>query len=211
EMPASVALHTLRRDCLVDLEWWSRAEAAQQRVVDLLTGDPDEKQRLIDIRMKAAESGDAGERETALRGVLAMDPSWPAAATSRASMLAAQGKKRAAVRVLFRAAKRRPAEETLRALDALLEDGGSRQLLRLYRRLGRAHPHSSEISLHHAAQLIRLGRTVEAATLIRELGELVGRDAAVAESLRAKMLEGQADSSGVNEALRRALDKSLEA
>jgi thioredoxin-like negative regulator of GroEL len=211
EMPASFALHSLRRDCLVELGWWSRAETAQQRVVDLQTGDPAEKQRLIDIRMKAADSGDAGVRETALRGVLAMDPSWPAAATSRASMLASQGKKRAAVRVLYRAAKRRPAEETLRALDAMLEDGNGRQLVRLYKRLRRAHPQSSELALHYAANLIRLGRNAEAEKLIGELGELGGREAAVAESLRAKMLEGQADASGLADALRRALDKSLEA
>jgi predicted Zn-dependent protease/uncharacterized integral membrane protein len=210
EMPASVALHALRRDSLVELGWWSRAETAQQRVVDLAPSDPAEKQRLIDIRMKAAESTDAGEREAALLGVLAMDPSWPAAATSRAAMLDAQGKRRAAVRVLFRAAKRRPAPETLRALDSTLENGGGRQLLRLYKRLRRAHPHSSELALHHAANLIRLDRPKEAEALLVELGELSGRDAVVVESLRARMLEGQSDASGLAEALRHALDKSLE-
>ena len=211
EMPASLALHTLRRDALIDLEWWSRAEEAQQRVVDLAPADPAEKQRLIDIRMKSAEIGDAGEREHALRGVLAMDPSWPAAAASRAAMLREQGKRRAAVRVLYRAAKRRPAEETLRALDTTLEETNGRQLLRLYKRLRRTHPQSLELALHQAANLVRLGRNAEAEAIITELGELSGRDAALAESLRARMREGEDDPGGATDALRRALEKSLQA
>jgi len=217
-LPTSVALHSLQRDCLVDLEWWPRAEVAQQRIVDLHPGDPAEKRRLIDIRMKEADGGDSVEREAALRGVLAMDPAWPAAAAGRAAMLAGQGKKRAALRVLHRAAKSRPAEETLKALDATLEGASARQVLRIYRRLRRAHPANSELALHQAAHLVRLGRNAEAETVLRELegsghGEMkssTGREAALVESLRAKMLEGGADQAGLADALRRALDKSLD-
>jgi thioredoxin-like negative regulator of GroEL len=140
-----------------------------------------------------------------------MDPSYPAAAAGRAAMLAAQGKRRAAVRVLFRAAKRRPAVETLKALDATLEGPGSKQLLRVYKRLRRIHPHNGELALHHAAHLVNAGRNAEAETVLSELEGATGRDAALVESLRAKMLEGTSDPASVAEALRRALDKSLEA
>jgi tetratricopeptide (TPR) repeat protein len=211
ELPASLALHSLRRDCLVDLGWWARAEAAQQRVVDLSPSDPAQKERLIDIRMKAADLGDKADRDAALRGVLAMDPSFPAAATGRAAILQEQGKRRAAVRVLYRAAKRRPAEETLRALDATLENGNGRQLLRLYKRLRRTHPQSAELALHQAAHLMRMGRTNDAEALLSQLGELTGREAAIAESLRAQLLEGHADSVGAADAMKRALEKSLQA
>ena len=209
-LPSSVTLYWLLRDCLVDLQWWSRAELAQQRIVDLHPGDPAEKQRLLEIRMKAAEGADGSERETALRAVLAMDPSWPAAAAGRATMLSEQGRKRAAVRVLYRAAKRRPADETLRALETALEGSNTPRLLRLYRRLRQAKPGSRELALHHAALLLRLGHDVEAEAVLRELDGATGREGAIVESLRAKMLEGRGDTAGVADALRRALDKSLE-
>lgn len=210
-LPTSVVLHSLMRDCLIDLGWWQRAETAQQRVVDLHPADPAEKTRLIEIRMKAADSGDQGERENALRGVLAMDPSWPAAAAGRAAMLGAQGRKRAAVRLLYKAARRLPADETLRALDATLEDAGARQVLRLYGKLRRAHPSCNQLALHHAAQLVRLDRNAEAEEVLRGLDGLIGKEAAIVESLRARMLDSHGDPAGVVDALRRALDKSLEA
>ena len=209
-LPTSVQLHSLLRDSLVELQWWPRAEVAQQRLVDLRPTDAAEKQRLIEIRMHAAEGGDSSDRETALRAVLAMDPSWPAAATGRAAMLREQGKTRAAVRVLYRAAKRRPAEETLRALDAALEGTNPRRLLRLMGRLRRAHPAAHELALHHAALLVRLGRNTEAEAVLRELDGAGGREGAIIEGLRATMLEGHDDPAAVAEALRRALDKSLE-
>ncbi|HEY2775687.1 MAG TPA: tetratricopeptide repeat protein [Candidatus Binatia bacterium] len=209
-LPSSVALHSLRRDCLVDLQWWPTAEAAQQRIVDLHPSDPSEKHRLIDIRMKAAEFAGNGDREAALRGVLALDPSWPAAATARAAMLAERGQNRAALRILVRAAKRRPAEETLRALDEMLEKGSPRKMLSVYRKLRRGNPASSELVLHLAANLVRLGRHGEAEAQLRELEGATGREAALVESLRARILESHSDSAGAADALRRALDSSLE-
>ncbi|MFN2375593.1 MAG: hypothetical protein ABR538_03600 [Candidatus Binatia bacterium] len=209
-LPSSFVLHAMLRDALVDLQWWSRAEATQQRIVDLHPGDPGEKRRLIDIRMRAAEIGNENERDTALRAVLALDPSWPAAATGHASVLQAQGRSRAAVRVLYRAARRRPAAETLGALDASLQQTSPRRLLRLYRRLRRTHPASHELMLHHAALLVRLGRSGEAEAVLRGLDGATGRDAAEVANLRAKILEGSAEPAAVAEALRLALDKSLE-
>lgn len=209
-LPSSVVLHSLLRDSLVELQWWPRAEVAQQRLVDLRPADTAEKERLIDIRMKAAASGDAGERDAALSAVLAMDPSWPAAATGRAAALGQQGKTRAAVRVLYRAAKRRPAGETLRALDALLEADNPRRLLRLLNRLRRMHPGSSDLALHLAALHVRQGRYAEAEAVLAELTEASGREAAIVEELRARMLESANDPAAVAEALRRALDRSLE-
>ena len=209
-LPSSVALHSLLRDSLVELQWWPRAEVAQQRVVDLRPMDAAENQRLIEIRMLAAKSGDSSDREAALSAVLAMDPSWPAAAVGRAAMLNEQGRTRAAVRVLYRAAKRRPAEETLRALDSALESSNPRRLLRLVRRLRRTHPAAHELALHHAALLVRLGHDTEAEAVLRELDGASGREAAIVESLRARMLEGHDDPAGVTEALRRALARSLE-
>lgn len=209
-LPTSVELHSLLRDSLVELQWWPRAEAAQQRLVDLRPTNAAEKQRLIEIRMLAADSGDSGDREAALRAVLAMDPSWPAAATGRAAMLSEQGKNRAAVRVLYKAAKRRPAAETLRALDAILEGSNPKRLLRLVSRLRRSHPAAHELALHHAALLVRLGRNSEAEAVLRELDGASGREAAIVEGLRARMLEGRDDPAGEADALRRALDKSLE-
>ncbi|MFN2426417.1 MAG: tetratricopeptide repeat protein [Candidatus Binatia bacterium] len=210
-LPSSVVLHSLLRDSLVALEWWPRAEVAQQRVVDLRPVDEAEKERLIAIRMRAAELGDSAERETALRAVLAMDPSWPAAATARAAMLAEQGHNWTAVRVLYKAAKRRPAAETLRALDTALETSNPRRLLRLLSRLRRYHPGAHELVLHQAALLVRLGRHAEAEAVLGELDGAGGREGAIVEGLRAKMLEGHDNPAGVAEALRRALDKSLEA
>lgn len=209
-LPSSVALYSLLRDSLVDLQWWPRAEVAQQRIVDLQPTDPAEKDRLIEIRMRAAENVDSSERETALRGVLAMDPSWPAAAAARARMLDSRGHKWAATRVLYRAARRRPAEETLRALDGVLEDGNSRWLLRVYRRLRRANPASHELALHHAALLVRLGHSAEAEDVLRGLEGATGREAAIVDSIRAKIFEEKADPAAAVDALRRALDRSLE-
>ena len=208
-LPTSVPLHSLLRDCLVDLEWWPRAEVAQQRLVDLHPGDEREKSRLIDIRMKAADHGDQEDREAALRGVLAMDPSWPAAAAGRAAMLRNQGQHRAATRVLYRAAKRRAAEETMGALDETLEESNPKRLLRLYSRLRRTHPGNTELTLRHAALLLRLGRSTEAEALVKTIEGATGREAVLMETLRAKMLEGRADSAGAAQALRRALEQSL--
>ncbi len=210
KLPTSVELHRLLRDSLVALGWWPRAEVAQQRLVDLQPLDAGEKQRLIEVRMLAADSGDSAEREVALRAVLAMDPSWPAAATGRAAMLADKGRRRAAVRVLWRAAKRRPAAETLRALDDSLEASPSR-LLRMYRRLRRLHPTAHDLALHHAALLVRLGRNVEAQAVLTELDGASGREGAIIESLRAKMLEAEGKDADMVDALRRAVEKSLEA
>jgi predicted Zn-dependent protease len=169
-LPSSLALHSLLRDSLVELQWWPRAEAAQQRIADLLPGDAAEKTRLIEIRMHAAEEADQGDREAALRAVLALDPSWPAAATARAAQLIEQGKTRSAVRVLYKAARRRPADETLAALDASLEAANPKKLARLYGRLRRWHPASHELALHHAALLEKLGRKTEAEAILVELG-----------------------------------------
>jgi tetratricopeptide (TPR) repeat protein len=169
-LPTSLALHSLLRDSLVELQWWPRAEVAQQRIVDLDPGDPDEKTRLIEIRMHAAEEADTADREAALRAVLALDPSWPAAATARAAQLIEQGRTRSAVRVLYKAARRRPADETLSALDSSLEIDNPKKLARLYGRLRRSHPASHEVALHHAALLDKLGRTSEAAAIREELG-----------------------------------------
>ncbi len=169
-LPSSLALHSLLRDSLVELQWWPRAESAQQRIVDLLPGDGDEKTRLIEIRMNAAEGADQADREAALRAVLALDPSWPAAATARAAQLLEQGKSRSAVRVLYKAAKRRPAEETLSALDASLESNNPKKLARLYGRLRRSHPASHELAVHHAGLLEKLGRKAEADAILQELG-----------------------------------------
>jgi predicted Zn-dependent protease/uncharacterized integral membrane protein len=169
KLPASAALNELLRDTLVDLGWWARAEAAQQRLVDLRPGDAEEKRQLIEIRMHEAECGDAVERDQALRGVLAMDPSWPAAAAGRADHLLAGGQKRAALRILVRALKRRPAEETLAALDRALADDGVRKVLRVYRRLRRAHPANREVAAHMASQFERFGRQAEADLLRKEI------------------------------------------
>ena len=169
-LPTSLELHTLLRDSLVELQWWPRAEVAQQRIVDLASGDAEEKTRLIEIRMHAAEEADQGDREAALRAVLALDPSWPAAATARAAQLIEQGKPRSAGRVLYKAAKRRPADETLAALDASLESNNPKKLARLYGRLRRSHPASHEVAVHQAALLEKLGRKSEAEAILNELG-----------------------------------------
>lgn len=208
-LPSSVLLYSLLRDCLVHLEWWPRAEIAQQRIVDLHPGDPSEKQRLIEIRMRAAEVGDEAEREAALQGVLAMDPSWPAAAAARAAMLREQGHNRAATRVLYRAAKRRAADETLGALEETLAGGSPRRLLRMYGRLRRKHPDSHEVVLRHAALLVRLGRNAEAEKVLSQIEGATGREAAIVERLRAEMIDGTADPAGLADALRRALEQSL--
>lgn len=215
KLPASVALHALLRDCLVDLGWWPRAEAAQQRLVDLLPTDSSEKKRLIEIRMKTAELGDQGERENALRGVLAMDPSWPAAAAARADMLAGQGQKRAALRVLLRAAKRRPADETLDALDRVLAGESVRKVLRVYRRVRRTHPTDPDLLVHHAAQLLRFGRHAEAEDLLKQIDGAGGHESAAIETVKSKLPgitpEGRTDSAVVVETLRRALERSADA
>jgi tetratricopeptide (TPR) repeat protein len=169
-LPSSLALHSLLRDCLVELQWWPRAEAAQQRIADLLPGDGDERTRLIEIRMHAADGTDEADREAALRAVLALDPSWPAAATARAAQLLEQGKTRSAVRVLYKAAKRRPADQTLSALDASLEADNPKKLARLYGRLRRSHPASHDLAVHHAALLEKLGRKAEADAILHGLG-----------------------------------------
>jgi thioredoxin-like negative regulator of GroEL/uncharacterized integral membrane protein len=169
-LPSSLALHSLLRDSLVELQWWPRAEAAQQRIADLAPGDADERTRLIEIRMHAAEEADHADREAALRAVLALDPSWPAAATARAAQLIEQGKTRSAVRVLYKAARRRPADQTLSALDASLEADNPKKLARLYGRLRRSHPASHDLAVHHAALLEKLGRKAEADAILNELG-----------------------------------------
>lgn len=215
KLPASVALHELLRDCLVDLGWWPRAEVAQQRLVDLLPGDSDEKKRLIEIRMKTADLGDLGERENALRGVLAMDPAWPAAAAARADMLSEQGQKRAALRIVVRAAKRRPADETLRALDRVLAGDGVRKVLRVYRRVRRSHPANPDLLLHHAAQLLRFARDAEAEALLKQIDGSSGREAAAIGIVKAKLPgitpDGKTDCAVIVETLRRALEQPAEA
>lgn len=215
KLPASVALHELLRDCLVDLGWWPRAEVAQQRLVDLLPGDSGEKKRLIEIRMKTADLGDLGERENALRGVLAMDPAWPAAAAARADMLSDQGQKRAALRIVLRAAKRRPADETLRALDRVLAGDGVRKVLRVYRRVRRSHPTNPDLILHHAAQLLRFARDAEAEALLKQIDGSSGREAAAIEIVKAKLPgitpDGKTDCAVIVETLRRALEQPAEA
>lgn len=209
KLPASVALHALLRDCLVDLGWWPRAEATQQRLVDLLPGHPAEKKRLIEIRMTTAELGDAADRENALRAVLAMDPSWPAAAAGRAQMLAAQGHRRTALRVLMRAAKRRPAEETLTALDAVLAADSARKVQRIYRRLRRLHPASGDVLLHQASQLLRFGRQAEAEAVVKDFDGAGERAPVVVAAVLARIAaERPAEAALVLDALRRELDRS---
>lgn len=214
KLPASVALHTLLRDCLVDLGWWPRAEVAQQRVVDLLPTDSSEKERLIEIRMRTADLGDAAERENALRGVLAMDPAWPAAAAARADMLAGQGQKRAALRVLLRAARRRPAPETLDALDRVLAGDSVRKVMRVYRRVRRAHPTSSDLMIHQAAHFLRFARHGEAEALLKQVEGSAGHEAAVIETMKAKFPgitpDGKTDNALLVETLRRTLERSSE-
>lgn len=167
-LPASATLHALLRDTLEELGWWSRAEAAQQRLYDLRPDD-EERRRLIEIRMKASERGESGEREAALRSVLAMDPAWAPAAAAQARSLASQGRRRAAVRLLLRAAKRRPEEETLDALDELLESSRLSRLLRAYAKLRRLHAADERLARHLAAVLARNGRHEDAERLLMSL------------------------------------------
>lgn len=214
KLPASALLHALLRDCLVDLGWWPRAEVAQQRLVDLLPTDRAEKKRLIEIRMKTADLGDPSGRETALRGVLAMDPSWPAAAAARADMLTAQGQKHAALRILLKAAKRRPADETLCALDRRLADENVRKVLRVYRRVRRTHPTDGDLIVHQAAQLLRFARHTQAEVLLQQLQGAAGQEAAVIEMVKAKLpgitADGKTEIARVVETLRKALDQSAQ-
>jgi tetratricopeptide (TPR) repeat protein len=209
-LPASAAVQALLRDSLVALGSWQRAEQAQKRLLDLDPEDAVERRRLIDIRMNLSSAAEGSERDAVLRGALALDPTFAPAAVERAALLAEQGKTWRASRVLYKAALGQPAGATLTALERLLEARSPARLLRLYVALRRRHPYDSELALHHAALLLRLGRDGEAEVRLEEMRPVSGRLAARAEELRARILEGRSDSSGAAGALRRALDRSLE-
>lgn len=208
--PASVALYRMLRDALVATKSWKRAEEVQQRLVDLRPDDAEERHRLVGIRMQALGSSDDSEREAALRAVMALDPDFTPAVVQRAELLLSQGRRRAALRVLVKSAKRRPAADVLAALDQQLEQTDNARLLKLYAKLRTRFPGDAELALHYARLMIRMERDDEAERALDAI-ESSGRDGILADSLRALVLERRAQHGQAAETLRAALDRALSA
>lgn len=206
--PASIVLYLMLRDALVAASSWKRAEEVQQRLVDLRPDHPEERRRLVEIRMRAIENGQGVDRDTALRAVVAIDPDYTPAVVERAKMLLSQQRRRAALRLLLKSAKRRPAGPLLAALDEILEQTDNTRLLKLYAKLRARFPHDVELALHYAGLMIRMGRDDEAERALGVVGNS-GREGIMADSLRALILERRSMHSQAAEMLRTALDRAL--
>jgi len=206
--PASVVLYQMLRDALVAMSSWKRAEEVQQRLVDLRPADTAERQRLVEIRMHAIASSEGFDRETGLRAVAALDPDFTPAVVERAKLFLAQGRKRAALRLLIKSAARRPADLVLGAIDQALEQTDSPRLLKMYAKLRLRFPRDAELALHYARLLIRMGRDDEAERVLGAIDDS-GRDGIVADSLRALILERRSLHAQAADTLRAALDKAL--
>ncbi|HYC57542.1 MAG TPA: tetratricopeptide repeat protein [Candidatus Binatia bacterium] len=207
--PASITLNRMLRDTLVDLERWKRAERVQQRLVELLPEDPRERGLLVEVRMRAAAAEEPGQREASLRSVLALDPAFAPAAAERARMLDTQGRHRAAVRLLYKAAKARPDARTLTALDELLAEKETARLLKIYDKLRARHPGNDELQLHYAELLLALGREEDGERALDQVDGSGGPYAIAAEKLRAELYRRRQDLEHANEALHRALETSI--
>ncbi|HYB97995.1 MAG TPA: tetratricopeptide repeat protein [Candidatus Limnocylindrales bacterium] len=207
--PASITLNRMLRDTLVDLQRWKRAEKVQQRLVELLPDDPRERASLVEIRMEAAGVDEPAQREASLRSVLALDPAFAPAAAESARILDTQGRHRAAVRLLYKAAKRRPDTRTLAALDELLAEKELPRLLKIYGKLRARHPGNGELQLHYAQLMMSLGREDDGERALDQLDGSGGPYAVAAERLRAELYRKREDLEHANEALQRALECSL--
>ncbi|MBI5504876.1 MAG: DUF1049 domain-containing protein [Deltaproteobacteria bacterium] len=206
--PASVVLYRMLRDALVATSSWKRAEEVQQRLVDLLPNDGGERERLVEIRMHAIEHSEGADRETGLRAVVALNPDFAPAVVERAEILASQGRRRAALRLLLKSAKRRPTAVVLAALERLLEPTDSARLLKIYAKLRARFPRDAELALQYARLMIRMGRDDEAERALEVIDD-PGRDGILADSLRALVQEHRSQPGQAAETLRSALDKAL--
>lgn len=206
--PASVVLYQMLRDALVATSSWKRAEEVQQRLVDLRSGDLDEKRRLVEIRMRAVQLVDGMDREAGLRAVVALDRDFAPAVVERARLLLAQGRRRGAVRILLRSAKRHPSPALLGALDDALETSDPVRLLKIYAKLRTRFPGDVPLALAYARLLVRRGRETEAEAMLDTVNAS-GREGILADSLRAQLLEKRSQHGQAAQALRGALDKAL--
>jgi tetratricopeptide (TPR) repeat protein len=136
--------------------------------------------------LNAAGRARAAEAEAVFRAVLARDPSMGQALFGLACVLGARGQHRAALPLAARAARRLPQRTDVRLLQARLSlaVGDAARAERLYRRILRAEPATTDALLGLADALVALDRRGDAAALLHRAATDRPGDGALATALR---------------------------
>ena len=144
--PDSPLLHRTLRDALVAVDANDRAADAQGRVVELDPTNVVEKQRLLDLRLAAANRLEGRERTRALKALVAMAPAYIPGVLARIEDLEAGGHRRAALRLIDKTITRSSSPAFLDAADRLLATTNDRQRAKFYARAIAAHPANDDIA-----------------------------------------------------------------
>lgn len=168
--PDSVVLLEMLRDAMISAGSWRRAEAPQARIVELRSSDQREKDRLFEVRLKAAANDAPGDRDAAVRGIISIDPTYAPAVVERSRMLVGKGDTKGAIKLVEKTLNRRIQPELLDELGSLLGGVDDERLIAVCEKLVNEVEGSDTVRLFLANRLTSLGRHDDAAHALEELG-----------------------------------------
>lgn len=192
--PSSLPILMLLRDVLFEAASWQRACEIQERIIALKPADESERNWLAGARFEAAKRVPPESRGSALRGITTDHPDFVPALLARARDLEDSGDHRRAVRLLEKAAKRRPRSALLDELERITPEVNRSKLAKLYTKLVTGDPGNSKLRLRAARFFVAAGRHDEAEQLLAPLS--ANGSAAPAHALRAAIHEARADREG---------------
>ena len=201
--PSSKPILTLLRDLLFELGSWQRACEIQERIVALRPGDAREENRLAGARYEAAKRREGDARAVALKSVTGEHPDFVPALLARARVLAAAGEQRRAMKLLERAAKRRPRSAILDELERLTPEDRYPKLAKLYGKLVSGQPGNGRLRLRAARFLVDSGRIDDAEALLRAVS--ANGDLPAAHALWAQIHDARAEPDQARQSYRQAL------
>jgi tetratricopeptide (TPR) repeat protein len=203
---SSVPILTMLRDLLFETGAWQRAAEVQERIIAVRPGDERERNLLAGARFEAARSAASEVRLGALRGVTGAHPDFVPAVLARAKELEQAGDHRRAVKVLERAAKRRPRAALLDELERITPEDRRSHLAKLYSKLVATQPGNVKLRLRAAHFLAANGRAAEAEQLLR--GVSANGDAGLAHAVWAEIHEARSERERAQEEYRQALNEA---
>ncbi len=204
--PSSTVLLEMLRDLLFARGKWERATEIQQRLVELRPDDPRERNRLLGARFEAALRLNGNGRGAALQRLNREDPDFVPAICARAEALAEGGETRKALRLLERAARRRPRTGILETLERLATTDFRPRLIKFYPKLVARHPDNVALKLRAARVLLEAGKLADADKILSSIDASVDR--ATIAALRALLEERREHAELAHREARRAIEEA---
>jgi len=165
--PSSLRVLDALRDALFQTGDWRKGEAVQQQICQLRADDASERDRLLGARYEVASGADPAQRDAIFKGILSIDPDFGPAVVGRARILSEAGQQRRALKLLEKAATRKPRIEILEELERMGDPQEAGAMGKTYARILSAHPDDETVRLRAARAMLRAQETAGAAELLK--------------------------------------------